>query len=111
MSKNNKNGFRQSKEYLKFMKNMRVGVRDKSVSIINIPDYKIENSIALSNSISGSCFKKDFRDYKWKRGKEESKETIQEIENKANRTAPMWNKGAYQFISSEEDLTKIGKKI
>lgn len=92
------------------MKKMRVGIRDKSFSIINIPDYSVDNPVELSNSLSGSCYKKDFQDYKWKRNRQESKQTIQEIENKAKRVAPLFSKGATQYITDDEDLTKIGKK-
>ena len=41
----------------------------------------------------------------------ESKEVRQEIINKSQRVAPAYNKGGYQFISPETDLTTMGKKV
>lgn len=41
----------------------------------------------------------------------ESQEVQDEIERKRTRTAPLYNKGAYQYIGDGDDLTKIiGKK-
>lgn len=34
----------------------------------------------------------------------------EEIERKKLRTAPAYNKGAYQYITDEQDLTEIGRK-
>jgi len=35
----------------------------------------------------------------------------EEIERKKKRTAPLYNKGGYQYISDSEDPTTIGRKI
>jgi len=40
----------------------------------------------------------------------ESAETRAAIIAKSRRLAPIWNKGAYQFISEEMDPTDIGRK-
>ena len=38
-------------------------------------------------------------------------EAHKEIENKAKRVAPLFNKGGLQYIGDNEDLTTIGKKV
>jgi hypothetical protein len=35
----------------------------------------------------------------------------EEIERKKKRTAPLYNKGGYQYISDDTDLTTVGRKI
>uniref|UniRef100_A0AB39CDQ8 Uncharacterized protein n=1 Tax=Pseudomonas phage HRDY3 TaxID=3236930 RepID=A0AB39CDQ8_9VIRU len=35
----------------------------------------------------------------------------EEIEHKKKRTAPLWNKGGYMYISDEEDPTTLGRKV
>ncbi len=34
-----------------------------------------------------------------------------EAVKKSKRIAPLFNKGAYQYITDDEDLTTIGKKV
>lgn len=71
--------------------------------------YKYDNT--LSHTIPGNCYKKSVDDYKWKRGKTETKETAQEIEAKAKRVAPLYNKGAAQYITPETDIETLGRKV
>jgi len=60
----------------------------------------------------GIAAKRDkLNDHKWKRGLEESTETIKEIQNKAARTAPAYSKGAYQYITDGADTKTLGRKI
>lgn len=60
----------------------------------------------------GIAAKRDkLNDHKWKRGAEETKETIKEIQNKAARTAPAYSKGAYQYITDGADTKTLGRKI
>jgi len=60
----------------------------------------------------GIAAKRDkLNDHKWKRGLEETKETIKEIQNKAARTAPAYSKGAYQYITDGADTKTLGRKI
>ena len=40
----------------------------------------------------------------------ESEEVREEILRKASRTAPLYNKGGYQYISDGTDLSDVGKK-
>jgi hypothetical protein len=61
--------------------------------------------------IPGNCFRKDIDDYKWKRNRQESKTTIQAIENKKTRLAPLYNKGPVMYIDDGIEPIYIGKKI
>lgn len=53
------------------------------------------------------CTKKTIFDV----ARNESEEVRREIYNKAQRTAPAWNKGAYQYISGVDDLHTLGRKV
>lgn len=79
----------------------------------NMPDLSCESKAApLSNNIHTSGgFKKSVDDYKWKKDKVESAETIKEIERKKTRIAPGWNKGATMYITDETDPVSLGRKI
>lgn len=41
----------------------------------------------------------------------ESLQTIEAIKTKANSTAPLYSKGAYQYITPKTNTTEIGKKL
>lgn len=69
-----------------------------------------KNISPVSNTIPGACYKRSIDDYKWK-GRQESKETIDEIERKKFRVAPAWNKGSTQYITESADPTTLGRKI
>lgn len=65
-------------------------------------------------SIKGIGAKKSIFDSKWKRpytGEMEERENkaIEEAERKAKQVAPIYNKGAYQYISNRENAKDIGK--
>ena len=80
------------------------------------PDYMPDlscpsNAAPLSNSIPGNGFKKSVDDWKWKADREESAETIKEIERKKTRVAPAYNKGATQYITDGADPTTLGRKV
>ena len=78
----------------------------------NMPDLSVEQRTApLSNSIPGYGFKKSVDDWKWKRDREETAETIKEIERKKTRVAPAYNKGATQYITDGADPTTLGRKV
>ena len=85
--------------------------KDKNYKINSFPDLKLnnENVSSCSNTISDIQFKKDPLSFKWKRGSEESKETIKEIEQKSKQIGISYNKGAYQYIS-KNDVLNLGKK-
>ena len=67
----------------------------------------------LSNAIPGGvAAKRDLRnDHKWKRDHEERPETIKAIEEKAQRVAPAYNKGATQYITDGTEAKYLGRKI
>ena len=78
---------------------------------INMPEPLPKRELApLSNSV-GNGFKRSVEDYKWKRDREESAETIAEIEKKKTRLAPIANKTGYQYITDETDIETLGRKV
>jgi len=73
---------------------------------IDVPDYSVDrNPAELSNSI-GNGFKTGVMANLHK----EKPEVQKEIMAKADRTAPAYSKGAYQYITPEADLSDIGRK-
>jgi hypothetical protein len=106
----------KKESYDKFL--IRVGyVKGKyhSNNVNELPNLKIENRpgvAALSNTIpAGGGFRKDIDEYRWKTtGTSEKPATIREIENKRNRLAPEYNKGAYQYITDGADPKTLGRK-
>lgn len=74
--------------------------------INTFPDLRIMENYPLGNKIDGACPKTDIMTNLHK----ETPEIQKAILDKANRTAPAYNKGGYQFITPGADLTDIGKK-
>jgi len=72
----------------------------------------ISRAAPLSNNlyVSGG-YKRSVTDYRWRKDSEEKLNTIREIERKAKRVAPAYNKGAIQYITDETDPTTLGRKI
>ena len=94
----------------------RVGYvrRDGVVTKAIVEKWHDERKVApMTNTIPGGiAAKRDkLNDHKWKRGLEETAETIKEIQNKAARTAPAYSKGAYQYITDGADVKTLGRKI
>lgn len=56
------------------------------------------------------CYKQELDSWKWKKGREESQETINEIERKKKQIAPAYNKGGYQYITEGTDPSDLGRK-
>jgi hypothetical protein len=78
----------------------------------NMPDLSCESNAApASNTIPGYGFKRSVDDWKWKRDRGESVETIKEIERKKTRVAPAYNKGATQYITDGADIKTLGRKV
>ena len=73
-----------------------------------VPKQNIERRVVFFNQI---IFKKSVDDWKWKRDREETAETIKEIERKKTRVAPAYNKGATQYITDGADPTTLGRKV
>ena len=83
------------------------------VKVNNMPDLSCESKAApVSNKLhTKGGFKKSVDDWKWRRDREESAETIREIERKKTRVAPAYNKGATMYITDETDPVSLGRKI
>lgn len=100
-------------EYFKSLGIKKVKHADRSYNLdcsflaINIQP----NPVPLSNSIVAGGYKRSVDDYKWKRDREESAETIKEIERKKTKVAPAFNKGAVQYITDDTDPTHLGRKL
>lgn len=72
----------------------------------------ISRAAPLSNNLHvAGGYKRSVTDYRWRKDSDENLNTIREIERKAKRVAPLWNKGATMYLSDEEDPTTIGKKV
>jgi hypothetical protein len=79
-----------------------------------MPDLKVENKsrvAALSNAIPANGFKRSVDDWRWKRDRQESAETVKEIERKKTQIAPAYNKGPVMFISEQMDPSSLGRKV
>lgn len=78
-----------------------------------MPDLSCDSNVApLSNNLyANGGFKRSVDDWKWKRERVETVETVKEIERKKTRVAPLWNKGATMFISDQTDPETLGKKV
>jgi len=78
-----------------------------------MPDLSCHSNAApISNNLHAKGgFKKSVDDWKWKRDREESAETIREIERKKTRVAPAYNKGATMYITDETDPSSLGRKV
>jgi hypothetical protein len=85
----------------------------KAKFINNMSDLTVENTnvAPLSNAIPANGYKRSVDDWKWKRDRVESAETVKEIERKKTRIAPAFNKGANQYITEGTDPTTLGRKI
>lgn len=66
-----------------------------------------------SNTIPGGpTGKRDLLlDHRWKRDAQERPEIIAAIEDKAKQVAPMWNKGAIQYITPGSATKTLGRKV
>lgn len=72
----------------------------------------ISRAAPLSNNLYvAGGYKRSVTDYRWRRDSDENINTIREIERKAKRVAPAYNKGATQYITDETDLKTMGRKV
>ena len=56
-------------------------------------------------------YKKSVDDYRWKSGRQETKETIDAIELKKKSIAPAYNKGPAMLITDKRDWKTAGRKV
>jgi len=81
-------------------------------NVNNFPDLSVPvKCSSMSDSIPSNGIRKSIDDYKWKRTAQESQEAIREAEKKKARIAPYINKGAYMYITDEEDKKSLGRKM
>ena len=72
----------------------------------NLPSFKVDQSIPLSNNIVDGGRVRGIMANLHK----ESPEVQKEILYKASRCMPLYNKGGIQFATPSEDLTQVGSK-
>ena len=84
--------------------------RPVGVSRISTDDqYRKPNLPPTSDNVVHSKGRVDFK-LSFDRG-EESQSTIDAIAAKAASTAPLYSKGAYQYVTPNTDKTEIGRKM
>ena len=85
----------------------------KAKFLNNMPDLSCESNAApLSNNLAAAGgYKRSVDDWKWKRDRVESADTVKEIERKKTRIAPAFNKGANMYVSDGMDPASLGRKI
>ena len=71
-----------------------------------LPNYKVESAIPLSNTIVDGGRVKGIMANLHK----EKPEVQQAILDKASRCMPLFNKGGYQFATPDTDMTTVGSK-
>ena len=74
------------------------------------PNLKEENPPVLTNGFMNTGFRRDPLAHRWRKGAEETPETVRETEAKRKRVAPVTNKGHYGYLTPETDATTIGRK-
>jgi len=98
-------------EHKKFLAS--VGYTKRRRPVVDFPDLKVENTnvASLSDAIPANGFKRSVDDWKWKRDRGETAETIAEIERKKKQVAPAFNKGATMYVTEGMDPASLGRKI
>lgn len=87
-------------------------IKVKTVRPYTFPDLSVKQVAPTSDNLHAvGGFKRSIDDYKWRRDMAETKETIQAIERKKTRIAPLYNKGPAAYINDGEDLTTLGRKV
>jgi hypothetical protein len=100
-------------EHQKFLASVGYHGKPKRKYHSNMPDLSVENTnvAPLSNAIPANGIKRSVDDWRWKRDRSESTETIKEIERKKTRVAPAFNKGATMYVSDGMDPASLGRKV
>lgn len=109
-----KSFLRAQEEHRKFLASMGISAqksRERVSRVLEVDDTPTRKVAPTSDTIPSNGFKSTIDDYKWKRDSVEKKEVIQETERKKSRIAPYTNKGAYMYISDEEDAKSLGRKL
>jgi hypothetical protein len=107
-----------TEEHKKFLRSMGIPEKINRKKIDR--SYTMEGSYlanyvrapdVCSNTIVAGGYKRTVDDYKWRRDRGETIDTIKEIERKKTKVAPLYNKGSTQYITDGEDPTTLGKKV
>lgn len=101
-------------EHQKFLASVGYYGKPKRKYHTNMPNLKIDNGSGvapLSDAIPANGFKRSVDDWRWKRDRVETAETVKEIERKKKRIAPAFNKGATQYITDGADPSTLGRKV
>lgn len=77
----------------------------------NLPESLPRKKLSPCSNAVGNGFKRSVDDYKWKRDRVESADTIRAIEEKKKRLAPVANKTGYQYITDGADVETLGRKV
>jgi hypothetical protein len=98
-------------EHKKFL--VSVGYTKRRRPVVGFPDLKVENrNVAdLSDAIPGNGYKRSVDDWRWKRDRIESADTVKEIERKRKSLAPAYNKGPVMLVTDGMDPASLGRKI
>ena len=101
---------RSRDEHLAYLKSLGYtpGMRIERTAELPTYSYRRVTSDAIPG---GGGYKKSVEDYKWRRDSEESRATIEEIERKKKCLAPLYSKGAVQYVTAGTDPRYIGKKV
>ena len=105
---------RAKMEHDKFLKSVGYTGNKRSYSVsYRLPNTTTANAAipSLSQIPTGGGFKKSIDDYKWKFGRQETEDTIKEIEAKKRRIAPIYSKGPAQYMTDATDLKTLGRKV
>jgi hypothetical protein len=83
----------------------------EKVLTTKIPSYSVSNGGYKSICVdrAGGAGRQSMTDARFLAN--ESEETRKEILRKASSIAPAYSKGAYQYVSSEEDAKYVGRKL
>jgi hypothetical protein len=101
-------------EHRKFLVSVGYYGKPKRKLHNTMPDLKAENGpnvAPLSDAIPANGYKRSVDDWRWKRDRGESAETIAEIERKKTRIAPAFNKGPVMLVTDGMDPASLGRKI
>lgn len=90
-------------------KSIRVSSRNVVSTTRTDDQYRNPSLPSTSNKVIHSTGKADFV-LAFDRG-QESQSTIDAIKEKANSTAPLYSKGAYQYVTPKTNTTEIGRKL
>ena len=109
---------RANAEHAEWLKSVGYHGKRKNDSVdrsynLDIACYSVRtgNTVAPSNAIGNGFKGRSVDDYKWRKDVTETSATIAEIEKKKSRVAPLYSKGATQYITDGADPKTIGRKV